>query len=65
MAIGDVIIGIDIGTSKVSAVMAEINNFNQIEVTEVADCKCSGMKKSKITDENEVVSATRESNIRY
>ena len=57
MAIGDVIVGIDIGTSKVASVIAEINNFNQLEIIATAECKCFGMKKSKITDENEIASA--------
>lgn len=57
MAIGDIIVGIDIGTSKVSSVIGEINNFNQIEVIKTAECKCFGMMKSKITDEEEVASA--------
>lgn len=57
MAIGDVIVGIDIGTSKVSTVIGEVNNFNQIEIIATAECKCFGMKKSKITDEEEVASA--------
>ena len=57
MAIGDIIVGMDIGTSKVSGVVAEINNFNQVEVIATAECKCFGMKKSKITDENEITSA--------
>ena len=57
MAIGDVIVGIDIGTSKVSSVSAEINNFNQLEIIAIAECKCFGMKKTKITDEDEIASA--------
>ena len=57
MAIGDIIVGIDIGTSKVSSVIAEINNFNQLEILATAECKCFGMKKSKITDEDEIASA--------
>lgn len=57
MAIGDIIVGIDIGTSKVSGVVAEINSFNQVEVIATAECKCFGIKKSKITDENEITSA--------
>ena len=32
LAIGDIIVGIDIGTSKVSTVVGEVNNFNQVEV---------------------------------
>ena len=31
LAIGDIIVGIDIGTSKVSTVVGEVNNFSQIE----------------------------------
>ena len=57
MAIGDVIVGIDIGTSKVSTVIGEVNNFNQVEIMATAECKCFGMRKSKITDEEEVASA--------
>ena len=57
MAIGDVIVGIDIGTSKVSSVIAEINNFNQLEIIAIAECKFFGMKKTKITDEDEIASA--------
>lgn len=57
MAIGDVIVGIDIGTSKVSSVIGEVNNFNQVEIVATAECKCFGMRKSKITDEEEVASA--------
>ena len=32
LAIGDIIVGIDIGTSKVATVVGEVNNFNQIEI---------------------------------
>ena len=57
MAIGDIIVGIDILTSKVASVIAEINNFNQLEIIATAECKCFGIKKSKITDEDEIASA--------
>ncbi len=57
MAIGDVIVGIDIGTSKVSLVIGEVNNFNQIEVLCTTSCKCNGIKKGKIINEEEIVSA--------
>lgn len=57
MAIGDVIVGIDIGTSKVSSVIGEVNNFNQVEIIATGECRCFGMRKSKITDEEEVASA--------
>ena len=57
LAIGDIIVGMDIGTSRVSLVIGEVNNFNQIEVLCTSSCKCNGIKKSKIVDENEIVSA--------
>ena len=57
MAIGDIIVGIDIGTSKVSLVVGEVNNFNQIEVICNTMHKCDGIKKTKITDEAEVALA--------
>ena len=57
MAIGDIIVGIDIGTSKVNVVVGEVNNFNQVEFIATSECKCFGMKKSKITDEEEIVAA--------
>ncbi len=57
MAIGDIIVGIDIGTSKVNTVVGEVNNFNQVEIIATSECKCFGMKKSKIIDEEEIASA--------
>ena len=57
MAIGDIIVGIDIGTSKVNVVVGEVNNFNQVEIIGTSECKCFGMKKSKITDEEEIIKA--------
>lgn len=57
MAIGDIIVGIDIGTSKVSLVVGEVNNFNQIEVICNTSYKCSGIKKCKIIDEDEIALA--------
>ena len=50
LAIGDIIVGIDIGTSKVSTVVGEVNNFNQIEIICMTKAKCSGIKKGKIID---------------
>lgn len=57
MAIGDIIVGIDIGTSKVSTVVGEVNNFNQIEVICMTKAKCSGIKKGKIINDDEVAMA--------
>ena len=54
MAIGDIIVGIDVGTSKVSTVVGEVNNFNQIEIICMTKAKCSGIKKGKIINDDEV-----------
>ena len=57
MAIGDIIVGIDIGTSKVSAVVGEVNNFNQIEIICSTSSKCDGIKKGKVVNEDEIAVA--------
>ena len=54
MAIGDIIVGIDIGTSKVCTVLGEVNNFGQIETICSTSCRCNGLKKGKIINEDEV-----------
>lgn len=54
MAVGDIIVGIDIGTSKVSTVVGEVNNFNQIEIICSTSSKCEGYVKGKIIDENAI-----------
>ena len=54
MAIGDIIVGLDIGTSKVCTVVGEVNNFGQIEIISNTSYKCSGLKKGKIIDEEEI-----------
>ena len=48
MAIGDIIVGVDIGTTKVATVIGEVNNFEQIETICNTSYKCSGLKKGKI-----------------
>lgn len=57
MAIGDIIVGIDIGTSKVSTVVGEVNNFSQIEIICNTSSKCSGIKKGQIVNEEEISEA--------
>ena len=57
MAIGDIIVGIDIGTSKVSAVVGDVNNFNQIEIICSTNNKCRGISKGKIIDEDAISNA--------
>ena len=54
LAIGDIIVGIDIGTSKVCTVVGEVNNFEQVEIICNTSYKCSGLKKGKIINEEEI-----------
>ena len=54
MAIGDIIVGIDIGTTKVCTVVGEVNNFGQIETISSTSYKCNGLKKGKIINEDEI-----------
>ncbi len=54
MAIGDIIVGIDVGTSKVCTVVGEVNNFGQIEIISNTSYKCSGLKKGKIINEDDI-----------
>ncbi len=59
MAIGDIIVGIDIGTSKAATVVGEVNNFNQIEVIGNSEIKCSGIQKGQIIDEEQIINAIK------
>ena len=54
MAIGDIIVGVDIGTTKVATVVGEVNNFGQIEIISNTSYKCNGLKKGKIISEDEI-----------
>lgn len=54
MAIGDIIVGVDIGTTKIATVVGEVNNFEQIETICSTSYKCSGLKKGKIINEEEI-----------
>lgn len=54
MAIGDIIVGIDIGTSKVCTILGEVNNFGQIEIICSTSYKCNGLKKGKIVNEDDI-----------
>ncbi len=54
MAIGDIIVGIDIGTSKVSTVVGEVNNFKQIEIICNTCCRCNGIARGQIIDEDAI-----------
>ena len=51
MAIGDVIVGIDIRASRTSLIVGEVNSFNQIEVVCSTSTKSNGIQKGKIINE--------------
>ncbi len=55
MAIGDIIVGVDIGTTKVATVVGEVNNFGQIEIISNTSYKCNGLQKGKIINEDEIM----------
>jgi len=59
LAIGDVIIGIDIGTSKVCCCLGQINKFNQVEILNSSSVVCDGFKKGKIVSSDAVARAIR------
>ncbi len=59
MAIGDIIVGIDIGTSKVCCCLGQINKFNQVEILNSTSVNCDGIKKGKIVSTDAVARAIR------
>jgi len=50
VAIGDIIVGLDIGVSKVSCVIGQVNKFSEIEVIGYGLSDNSGVKKGQIID---------------
>lgn len=54
MAIGDIIVSIDIGASKSAAVVGQVNKFGEIEVIGYGLAKSSGIKKGKIINKTSV-----------
>ncbi len=59
MAIGDIIVGIDIGTSKVCCCLGQINKFNQVEILNSSSVTCEGLRKGKIVSQDAVARAIR------
>ena len=60
MAIGDIIVGLDLGVSKVSCVIGQVNKFNEIEVIGHGLANNSGIKKGQIIDPSRVAKSIRE-----
>jgi len=50
VAIGDIIVGLDIGVSKVSCVIGQVNKFSEIEVIGYGLSNNSGIKRGQILD---------------
>ncbi len=61
MAIGDIIVGLDIGVSKVSCVIGQVNKFNEIEVIGYGLSNNSGIKRGRILDPQNVAKSIKES----
>lgn len=55
MAIGDIIVSLDIGASKTAAVVGQVNKFSEIEVIGYGFNDSSGISKGKIVDKESVV----------
>lgn len=50
MAIGDIIVSLDIGASKTAATVGQVNKFGEIEVVGFGLAESSGIKKGKIVN---------------
>lgn len=59
MAIGDIIVGLDLGATKVSCVIGQVNKFSEIEVIGYGLSDSTGIKKGKIIDPHSVSNAVR------
>ena len=58
---GDIIVGVDIGATKVCTVIAKTKRQNQLEVLGFGISKCSGIKKGLIVDLENVSRAIKDS----
>jgi len=54
MAIGDIIVSLDIGASKTAATVGQVNKFGEIEVVGYGLAESSGIKKGKIMNNEPV-----------
>lgn len=59
MAIGDIIVGIDVSTSKVCCSLGQINKFNQVEVLDSASSECDGFNKGNYDSTDAISRAIR------
>jgi cell division protein FtsA len=59
--LGDIVVGIDIGTSKVCTLIGRLNKSNEIEVLGEGMDSCSGIKKGVIVDIESTARSIRKS----
>jgi cell division protein FtsA len=59
VAIGDIIVGLDLGATKISCVIGQVNKFSEIEVIGYGLSDSSGIKKGRILDPQSVANAVR------
>ncbi len=59
MAIGDIIVGLDLGATKISCVIGQVNKFSEIEVIGYGLSDSSGIKKGRILDPQSVANSVR------
>lgn len=57
----DVVVGIDIGSSKVCTIAGQMNRNNQMQVLGVGSTECKGIKKGIIVDIDSAVEAVKSS----
>ena len=57
MADGKIIVGIDVGTSKIVTVIAKVHEEGTINILGVSESRSSGIKKGQIVDIDDAVSA--------
>lgn len=57
----EVVVGIDIGSSKVCTILGELNKNNQLQILGVGTAECKGLKKGIIIDIDDSAKAVRNS----
>lgn len=60
MAIGDIIVGLDIGASKTCSLVGQVNKFSEIEVIGYGMSNNQSIKKGKIIDSQEAAKSIKE-----
>lgn len=57
----DVLVGLDIGSSKVCTILGQLNKNNQLQFLGVGTSQCKGIKKGTVVDIDSVAQAIKES----